>query len=109
MMHKSKLYIYIILFFTLFAFTVSTFVTFAQPQEEGIIVSPPYILQDVESGAVVNTQIKVINQIGRASNFKITTRKVEIDEEGNFIVPEGNEQNSISDFEKNGWITFGKA
>ena len=62
-----------------------------QDEPEGLIVSPPYFSKDVESGVSFSQSFNIINQTGRNSKIKVITRDVEIDEDGNFSIPEKTE------------------
>jgi len=73
-------------------------------EETGIIVSPPYLVKDFETIKTFSQNFSVINQRTSAEYIVVKSREVGVDENGNYFVPEGYDQNDPSSFEQKGWI-----
>ncbi|MDD3647784.1 MAG: hypothetical protein PHS44_04790 [Candidatus Dojkabacteria bacterium] len=72
----------------------------------GIIALPPYIEETIKPGVRLEKQIKITNQRGKDETIIVRSREVAVDSEGNYYIPEGYEQNSLSSMEQNGWLDY---
>jgi len=97
-----------ILIFTIFLF-ISVIVikdVYAQDYTKGLVAAPPYLSENVGEGVKLTEDIRVSNHRDTDENLIVESREVSIDENGNFYLPAGFENDYTSTFEKNGWLTF---
>lgn len=92
----------------LFTLLIITHRTKAQDIDSvtGLVVSPPQIVKDVEVGGTFIETFKIINQRNSPENIFVTTRQLARDQNGEYFVPDGFENNEVSLFEQNGWLVI---
>jgi len=81
-------------------------VTTAQESSTGLIAAPPFISENIGSGAEIEEKIRITNHRDTDEDIYIVSREIGIDQNGDFYTPEGLEEGATSIFEQEGWLTF---